>query len=211
MASLFPGKFAGWDLIVWLGMTCGMTVFLEQLGRDKGLEKEARLFKKWGGKPTTVMLRHRDSSLGPITLDRYHRKLSNLIQDISLPSPEEEKHDPEGADQIYDSCVDYLKTQTRDQERFRLVFTENVNYGFRRNLWGMKPIGLFLACFSIIIVLFQIHPNWANPGQVKPVVLVTLTLDVTFLLIWVLLITPAWVHTAAEAYARQLLSSCDRL
>jgi len=29
LATLFPNKFAGWDIIVWLGTSAGLAVFLE--------------------------------------------------------------------------------------------------------------------------------------------------------------------------------------
>ena len=67
LASLFPKKFLGWDLIVWLGTSSGMAIFLEQLARDKGKSKQSDLFTLWGGEPTTLMLSHRSSKLNPVT------------------------------------------------------------------------------------------------------------------------------------------------
>lgn len=34
---------------------------------------------------------------------------------------------------------------TPDHRKFPLVIEENINYGFRRTFWGMKPYGLTIA------------------------------------------------------------------
>ncbi len=46
---------------------------------------------------------------------------------------------------VYDSATAYLRDTTRDRGRFPLVFQAMYDYGFRRNLWGLKPWGLTFA------------------------------------------------------------------
>ena len=210
LATLFPNKFARWDIIVWLGTSAGLAVFLEQLARDRGKRKEPGLYKLWGGKPSTRMLRHRDSTLSVPTLARYHERLTRLIP-ISMPTPEEEKSNSDRADAIYDSCGDFLRARSRDKEKFPLVFEENVNYGFRRNLWGMKPVAVILNILSMLLVFTQIHPYCTELTSAKPVAWVAMILNISFLMIWFFVIKPDWVKTAAEAYAIQLLSTVDVL
>lgn len=210
LASLFPEKFVGWDLMVWLATSTGLAVFLEQLARDRGRRKEPELFKQWGGKPSTEMLRYKDSTLSRQTLVRYHEKLRELVP-ITMPTPEEELKNPQTADAVYESCGDFLRACTRDKEKFRLLFEENVNYGFRRNLWGMKSLAIILTVLSILLTLTQVHPNWLRISFIKPVVLVALILDLSFLVIWLAVIKPDWIRTAADAYSKQLLSAIDVL
>jgi hypothetical protein len=210
LASLFPEKFAGWDLIVWLVTSMGLAVFLAQLARDRGRSKELELFKQWGGKPSTVMLRYKDSTLTQQTLVRYHEKLRQLVP-IKMPTPEEELRDLQKADAVYESCGDFLRACTHDKEKFGLLFEENVNYGFRRNLWGMKSLAIILTVLSILLTLSQVHPNWLRISSIKPVVLVALILDLSFLVIWLAVIKPNWVRTTADAYSKQLLSAIDIL
>jgi hypothetical protein len=211
IVCLFPEKFAGWDFIVWLGTSSGLAVLLEQLARDRGKAKESRLFSLWGGKPTTKMLRHHGSPLGPVTVKRYHAKLKSLVPGMKIPSADDEKEDPEGADEAYASCVAYLIARTRNKKAFPMVAEENANYGFRRNLWGMKAIAITVLLVATAVASTQIPPNWLEPGKVKPVVAVTLVFNAILLLAWLSLITPKWIRPAAEAYARQLLSTCDQL
>ncbi|MEW6531470.1 MAG: hypothetical protein AB1473_11580 [Thermodesulfobacteriota bacterium] len=211
IVCLFPEKFAGWDFIVWLGTSSGLAVLLEQLARDQGKRKERRLFELLGGKPTTVMLRHHDSPLGNVTVQRYHTKLKSLIPNIKMPSPENERKDPSGADEVYRSCTAYLIARTRNKKAFSMVAEENANYGFRRNLWAMKPVAIVVLLISTLVASTQIHPNWLDPGKLKPIVVIALAFNLVMLLVWLSLIRPTWIRPAAEAYARQLLSACDQL
>lgn len=210
LASLFPQKFHGWDVIVWLGTSSGMAIFLEHLARDKGRAKQPYLFSMWGGNPAALELSHRKSKIDPFTLKRYHQRLSGLIG-IEMPSAEDEQSDPGKADNIFESCILFLKSKTRDKEKFGLIFAENVNYGFRRNLWGMKPYALSFSILSTCLVLTQILPNWENLSDVKPVAWIALSADISFLLIWIFHIKPEWILVASEAYSMQLLSACDQL
>src|SRR5215471_7149337 len=122
---------------------CGLSMLIAQLGRDLGKKKEPGLFERWKGKPTTYMLRHR-GTLNKAIRARYHEKLSIFLR-IIIPDAKQEEADPAAADEIYDSCVIYLREKTRDPEKFRLVFSDNIDYGFRRNLWAMKPAGVILS------------------------------------------------------------------
>jgi hypothetical protein len=143
-------------------------------------------------------------------LIRYHEKLSRLVP-IKMPTLEEEIRDPQAAEAIYESCGDFLRAKTRDKEKFQLLFEENVNFGFRRNLGGMKVPALILNALAVLILLTQVHPDWLKPAHVRPVVWVALLLDVSFLIVWLFVINPAWVKTTADAYAKQLLAAVDVL
>ncbi len=207
----FPTQFAGWAVIWGLVAWCGGTILLAQFGRDLGRKKEVILFQMWGGKPTTRILRHREAT-NTTTLMRWHRKLQELIPDVRMPTPEEEAADPGRADEVYDACGAFLRERTRDHTRFPVVFEENCNYGFRRNLWGMRPLGVattlagMLAVGALIVLNTQIkHVN------TPPVAYVGGALNAVLLVMWGAWVTPEWVKTTANAYADRLLSSCDNL
>lgn len=209
--SLFPEKFLGWDILVAIGTSFGMSIYLAELARDKGREKQDKLYSMWGGKPTTVMLRHRDSPFDSITLARYHKKLGELIPEVQLPTYDDENKNTSSADEVYESCVAYLQEHTRDKKQFPLIFAELVSYGLRRNLWGMKSIGIILTLISMAIILWQIYPNFRHFEDVRPVVPIAMILDAILLALWILRVTPKWIKTTADAYALRLLSACDRL
>jgi hypothetical protein len=186
-----------------------MTALLAQLGRDRGKSKEPQLYQQWGGKPTTQLLRQRDKYLDPHTKARYHGKLGVLIPGIQLPTADEEANAPGAADAIYDSCVLYLREKTRDRDKFRMVYQENVNYGFRRNLWGMKQAGVFLSFISLVACVLALIVNYASPTEWVAIAGALLNAS---LLAWMMLrVSPEWVRLAGIAYAERLLAACDSL
>jgi hypothetical protein len=197
--------------LVTLAASFGLASLLAQIGRDAGRERQDQLYALWGGKPTTVMLRHRTGAFNRHTLARYHAKLSALVPELRLPSVEQEQADPGAADEVYEACIDYLLAHTRDQSKFRLIFEENVNYGFRRNMWGMKPAAILinLAALAFTGALFLSR----SAGQRSPDGASVAAFAVTALMLswWLVRIRPDWVRLAADAYARQLIAASDEI
>ena len=179
--------------------------------RDLGKKKEKTLFKTWGGKPTTKIFRHCESGQRVMRL-HLHQKLKMLIPNLELPTPEEEQADPNLADEVYETCVSFLREKTRDRKKFSLVFEENCNYGFRRNLWAMKPLGIIISIIGVVILAIPTIVTFFKEGQSPSLLLIGCGLGNLFLLGgWLWWFTPNWVKTSADAYAERLLASCDRL
>jgi hypothetical protein len=190
----------------------GLNSLLEQFGRDQGKKKEPQLWASWGGSPTTQMLRHRDRTMSNRTMrQRYHEKLASLLSNVHIPTSKEEANDPAGADNVYEACTRYLINQTRDTEKFSLIFEENINYGFRRNLWGMRPAGIMLAVIGIIVALCTTYLAWIKTDPLWIVGAGATIVNTCFLVWWILRITPSWVFVPAKAYAERLLEACDSL
>jgi hypothetical protein len=187
------------------------TYLLAQLGRDKGKIKESELFMHWGGKPTTLIFRHSDNSLDQITKNRYHKLLETKITDIKIPTAEQEKNDNNLADQVYESCTKYLISKTRDTKKFPLIFKENISYGFRRNLWGMKTWALVLLSILITIHFYFITKGVTNyiSLQDKDILLFAFLGIVT--IFWLFVVTKNWIKLTAYAYAERLLESVNEL
>ena len=186
----------------------GLGLLMDQVGRDMGRKKQSRLFGKWGGMPTTVYLRHKDAHINPVSKSRYHTILTGLLPDLALPSKEQERKDPDQADAIYSSCADFLRERTRDKDRFPLVFQENCNYGFRRNLWCMRPIGTTLAVLGTLACFMILVCN-IKTGQNFSIALICFTINAPLAFLWLFRFNPDWVQIAADAYARRLLEACD--
>lgn len=199
----FPSWKALWSLVTW----CGGVSLLAQLGRDRGKQKEGRLFREMGGAPTTRLLRYRDAS-NPVILSHRHRLLSVLFPDLSLPDKNEETADPAAADRVYEACIQLIRGVTRDSKRFPLIFEENCNYGFRRNLWGMKPIGATVAIIGVIVTFVV---GYLNGKVIAPSVITSATINTLLVVIWLFCISPQWVRVPAETYAERLLESIDHL
>ena len=193
-------------------IACGTLFFLASVARYRGRKLQERLYEKWGGMPSTQMLRFRDNNLDNVTKERYRAFINDFVPNIEMPSIEDEQGNPSEADQRYESASKWLLEQTRDTNKFDLLFKENVEYGFRRNLRGLKPIGVLFALLSVVgslsgfLLLFWESGNWfIMTGSVAA------TISVVSLMCWSGLVTDEWVHDAAKSYAIRLLSSCDRL
>lgn len=215
--AFVAGVFLGKDsieagLAVWLGTAVALTALFAQLGRA-GRKLEPKLFARWGGAPTTVYLRYVGSPLNPNTRDRVVRKLAAMIPGIRWPTPEDEAADRAAADQVYESAALYVRERTRDPERFRLVFAENVSYGFRRNLWAMKPTGVFLAAGGIVVLAVKIAIGSAPGSTVRaaPSTWVALAGCTLLFVLWMLRIREPWVREAANAYTERLLGAVEEL
>jgi hypothetical protein len=207
--SWFP-DLSGMQFLVGLLAAFGFVALLAQLGRDQGKQFEPWLYKQWGGMPSAQLLRHRDSRLAPETKRRYHEVLTQLVPQLCLPSAATEAADMYSADSSYESCSAFLRERTRDKKVFPLVFAENVNYGFRRNLWSMRRAGVTLCLLALVAsaaAAIALRKNGLPP--VVPTV--AMLLSASLLVWWLLRIKPTWVQVAAYAYAERLLSSCETI
>lgn len=191
----------------YLTSIVGIGVFsfvLAQVGRDQGKKKEKDLFEYWGGKPTTLILRHSNDHLDVHTKKRFHTKLEQVIPDIKIPSPEEEQKDLHAADCIYDSCSKYLISKTRDTNKYPLLFKENINYGFRRNLWGMKAWALTIVIACLIIhslIATEKFTTFQMPNTTDLLLLAAFGIISIF---WLFLVNKEWIKVPAFAYAERL-------
>lgn len=201
----FPEGIISWGTLGSVLAYGGGAALLVQFGRDMGKKREPWLFETWGGKPTTKLLRHRGAANQALLAQR-HEKLDELIPGIDLPTAEEEAENPKQADDVYEACTSFLRERTRDND---LVFAENCNYGFRRNLWGMKPVGLTLAIVGTAAVGIRSLVVYLEGAAGELVIAVALLVNIGLLIAWTKVITPSWVKLAADAYAERLLSSLD--
>jgi len=238
-ARLYPALLALLPLLAMLGLlyapattalagtltvlvSCGGLYFMTSVCREFGKRLEERLYGEWGGKPSTLLLRHRDRTIESVTKLRYHAFLAAKIG-RAFPDSEQETQNPEKADDLYQSGVRWLLNHTRpdDTKRFDLLLKENISYGFRRNALGIKPMGLTIAVGCLLWVLVRqalilftsacpfndIGALWRLPENVAA----SLIVSVAMLAAWLFFFTKATVRTAAFTYAETLLRACDVL
>ncbi len=206
----FPAGIAGWGIVWSVVVACGGTALLAQVARDAGKRKEKDLYAIWGGMPSVRFLRHCNAK-NPVTLGRYHAKLAKLIKGQKMPSQEEEQESPEAADAVYDTCTKYLLEATRDRKKFDLLFDENCNYGFRRNLWGMKAYGITFAAVGLILTLTLPAIRLVKHSPITPIAIICGAINIVLLYTWISWIRPEWVRIPAEAYGERLLAACEVL
>ena len=213
---LIPQLGSIWGSIGGVLVYSGASIWLIQIGRDLGKGLEERLFQSWGGTPSAAMLRHADGRLDKLTKERYRAFLTKSVPGLTLASAEDERENPESSYAGYKSANRWLLEQTRDRARFELLFAENVNYGFRRNLLGLKPIGLGADAIALLLVVGVALGSWTGQftstiETLAPEWWASLSITAVHTLALVVLIRAKWVRAAAETYARQLLAACDLL
>ncbi|MDO9179545.1 MAG: hypothetical protein Q7U16_14685 [Agitococcus sp.] len=216
--TVYGGKLSAYYQVVTIAISFGGLFLLSNISREYGKRVENAMFKEWGGKPTTLLLRHKDQTIEKPTKLRYHQFLSTKIS-VPFPDTGQEATHLGNADDIYQSGVRWLLKETRDKEKFNLLFKENVTYGFRRNALGLKKMGIFICCACIIYILLLNKMITADPHnfdltqilQLSTPHIVSFSISVVFLLIWVLFFTKESLHTAAFTYAEELLKACDSL
>lgn len=211
-AIVLVARFSTWvSALVGPLIALGLPYWLAQAGRDRGKRKEAELYRLWGGKPSTVKLRHRDTTINDHTKARYHATGRALLPTVGFPSAAEETADPVGSDSAYEAFGDLLRERTRDSKKYRLVFEELMNYGFRRNLWGWKTVGIALS--ATVLVILSGSLIWSARVRMTPAALLdgAVAVDIGILAFWLFCANPAWVKIAADAYADRLLEASDNL
>lgn len=201
---------AWWPTISGAVVGSGFFVVAAQIGRHTGKKKEAQLFESWGGKPTTRLLRHA-AGVNPVRLDRIHGQLEALTG-MSMPTADAESADPSRADDVYETVVGVLRDRTRNPRKFPLVFKELCNYGFRRNLWGLRPwgvtINLAVAILSAVWLWIGAEDIVAiREGGATFVLLASLGMAIA----WWVLVTPRWVEQTAIAYAERMMDAVEHL
>lgn len=208
--ALFPSAPEWWSKLSALLTASGLPFLTLQFGRQAGKRKEPELFTAWGGRPTTTLLRRR-ANPNPVALARRHQQIESILG-VGLPSLQQETADPAGADAAYESAVEALRERTRNRQKFPLVFDELCSYGFRRNLWGHRPLGIALSITGLsgAIAALLVGLTSGLPILIPPVAVVAL-IDALTLVIWVRMVTPDWVRQAAFAYAERLIASVELL
>ena len=205
-----------------LGVAGGNDI-VAHMGRERGYKKQDDLWDSWDGAPTTRLLRHRripgDITLAPDLRQKFEEWLGYV-----LPNKEEEEDDPDAADDKYKNVIGSLLEATRDTSKFPLVSAELANYGFRRNLWGLRSIGISVAvAFALISwILFALtirerpwpEPWWdvlVNYDSKALIWILVGSANTATAGVWMFMVKSSWVKDAADTYAKQLLRSVQVL
>jgi hypothetical protein len=206
-ARTFPGLLTALPLLVpllWifgpkspiltslLGLVagCGTIYALGSVARGRGKRLEDKLVKDWGGMPTTLILRHRDTFLDSVSKKRYHDEIKAKLK-ITVPTAAEESLNTVAADDIYIGATRHLRELTRGKAN-ALLLKENIAYGFHRNMLAMRPVGILTCMLGIVLGLLlgkvvHIHPlgldsdNLLSPGAAGGM---TLVVAVALLFFW---------------------------
>lgn len=193
--------------VIWpIAVAAGGTFFLANLIRSRGIRVQSKLIQQWDGLPTTRALRLNTSGINPVLRDRRRSQIQR-VTNLRLPTHDEEAAESHSADTIYQAATRILITKVREKpDIYPRVQDENTHYGFRRNLYSLKPIALtILALVGVGCVVAGIRDG------VTTSLIVAVTANVVVFTAWVWVITPSWVQQVGEQYAERLFDALEQL
>lgn len=207
VVALSLGTPDWWSRIGGALVGCGAPALAAQWGRSGGRRKQAALWDKWGGAPTTRLLRFADGGSSAAVTQRH--EAIERATGIKMPTPEQEAADPAGADAVYETGVTALRALTEEE---KLVLKESTAYGFRRNLWGRKGYGIVvalgvLAISVALLIAAALGHSWGS----WPAAAVAAAFAAIAVVVWLAVVNEEWVHEGAEAYAERLMQTATRL
>lgn len=186
-----------------------VSMLLATQARQAGKRKEPVLKTEWGGWPSMMIFRHRDSHIDPITKANLHKAMAKSVPSTFAPTIAQENEDPQSCDNVYLAWSEHLRKIARNNDKkYPHVFRESISYGFHRNLFGLKPFaiaGLTLASAFVGYITWQ---KWQSFGIPPRAELTCLVGFVALLLFWILAVTKGAVKRAAYDYALRLLDDC---
>lgn len=232
-ARVFPGLLVALPLLVpllWifgprnplltalLGLLggCGVIYALASISRGLGKRLEERLVVRWGGMPTTLLLRHRDTFLDSRSKARYHDEIRKKLG-LVLPTPEEEIADPAAADELYIGATRELRELMRGKAH-SLLLKENIAYGFHRNMCALRPVGWLTSLLGIFFGLLLAEAIVTRPYGTEITKLlepglpggITLAMGSALFFAW-MYFTPGAVKRMGYVYAERLFESMKAL
>jgi hypothetical protein len=204
--ALAPDAIAGWSGALALAIQAGGSYLVAQVIGDIGKKKEPELFRKFGGRPTDLLLRHKTAPNKTILAMR-HAKLAGLMN-RKLPTAAAEDKDPTAAADVYAACVDFLRGKCRGNAA---VFRENKGYGFRRNLWGIKKAGIVASVVGVVVMAAELYGLASAHEPINNAIWFIGGLNLLMMALWIFSITPTWVMRAAQLYADRLMEALDAM
>ncbi len=228
-ARLIPGTLLGFPVavaVVALGLKSQPVIafavgLLSGIGgiyvivnavRTRGVPTQESLFQERGGAPTTHALRHTDSEWPDARRNQWRSDLAKATG-ISLPTAAQENADPTGADGTIETAIARLRKLTSDKRKFGLVFQENRNFGYERNILALRPIALpvCLVCLLILVGMLAIQLIYKFPHLSALSIGVGIFIVVVFCLFWWFVPSKDRTWLVGRRYAERLLDEAADL
>lgn len=190
---------------------CGAIYALGSVARVRGKRLEERLVRRWGGMPTTLALRHRDTFLDNVSKQHIHAFVQKNLG-IKVPSADEERASPEQADDVYIGATRRMRELTRSDKR---LLRENIAYGFHRNMVAMKRVGIFTCLIGFayglnIEKVLMLNAPYVVPENLRAPSLaaaLTLFISAVLLLAWLFHFNADAVRGIGFSYAERLFEA----
>lgn len=182
----------------------GRSFVLSDTVGNRGRASEPALWDSWGGSPTLRLLRLREPTTNAHRRDLWRAAVTTYTS-IALLDAAGGINRPEDADAAIEAADSGCRHLGHGGDAGRtLVQAENANYGYQRNLLGLRWYGrgISVAALAFLCAVLILSDNASNPALPFGIVA-----DLGLLLAWLFLPSEERTKAAAERYARQLLDA----
>lgn len=145
-----------------------------------------------------------DERINPCSKRRYYHKLSKLDEDFEIFNRPSNNTDFKIA---CSSAIQWLINNTRDN---RLVQEENMLFGFYKNLLSFKCMGIITSVSALLLLIIITPISLINFFHLKTNIAL-FTMDILFIIFWILGVTEKILIVLIEKYTRALLGVLDTI
>ncbi len=141
---------------------------------------------------------------------RYYRKISTFEPEFRAFDTSEEKWNDNVSYELCESIVSWLCEKTRDKKTFHLVYEENINYGYYRNMWNLKILGIILNSIALVMIIINIwFLRLETFRQSDATTMISIFLHLSAIIFLCFCITKKSIEASAKRYAKALIGTID--
>jgi hypothetical protein len=140
---------------------------------------------------------------------RHHRADWRRGHGPGVPS---DGHEADARDAVYQrltTITKLLNARARDKAKFALLFEELCNSGFRRNMCGMRWIGLSIAAITSIARGLKVVGLFASHSCLAVSSLAIEAVNLAMLAAWIFWVNETAVRQGSDLYAERLFETLD--
>ncbi|MCZ8181490.1 MAG: hypothetical protein O9322_00815 [Beijerinckiaceae bacterium] len=179
------------------------------IARRMGRRLEEQIYSESGGKPSVTMMRYSDDAFDPASKEAYRAFYASKINQ-PIPSEEAEKAEVTAGDAFYERGSAWLRENTRSK-KFSVLLAENITYGYRRNLLGLKWPALLTNLALVLLCGSMLYKKgvFDTDDETTIALLIIVVLAVVHSLFMGFGVSRQAVIEASRQYSRQLILSCE--
>lgn len=174
-------------------------IVLGHYARARGRALEDSLWASWGGPPTTRWLRPNDTSCSDQQKSKWRGAIKRLTG-MTIPASVRDGADA-SVDQAITEATRQLRYVLRNKPNAAILQSHNEDYGFARNLYGVRVLWVALAvlCVAACGVAFAM--------RMKPYAALAVSISALALSCLVASDLPKYVRRCADRYAESLFAA----
>lgn len=183
-----------------VGVEFLVAIMLGQLARARGRRAEDAMWKAWGGPPSTRWLRPWDQTCSDQQKTKWRGAIKRLTA-LSVPASVPQGGSEDEVDRQIADATRQLRYVLRGRPEAAILATHNEDYGFARNLCGVRWywVTLSLACLAGCGLAFAVG--------FRPYLGLAVAGGFTVISVLIARELPDYVRRCADRYAESLFAT----